>query len=248
MLKEALKKMAQGPRARKNWEEAVPFIQLAYNSTPQHSTKVAPTVTMMAQLPTMPSSVMKALEEPLYYTNDVEMHKAACNLLDRAALVQQAGILAADNLEQAQVRDQWRFRQAREGTSKYIRPAPVPGNYVYLSRPAADALTLGTRPTILRVEKVESNGLATLIGRDGRTIKRQIHSLELCLLPNVDPTMRGRDEEYDDIKCQLCDSKEEPECMLLCDTCDLGWHTHCLDPPLRSVPPGFWECPKCEQE
>ena len=60
MFKLALKKMAQGPNARKAWEEFVPFIQLAYNRTLQFSSKVAPTVTMMAQLPTMSGSVMKA--------------------------------------------------------------------------------------------------------------------------------------------------------------------------------------------
>ena len=54
---------------------------------------------------------------------------------------------------------------------------------------------LGTRPAILRVVHVQDNGLVRLMGRDGRTIKRQMHPLELCLIPNVDPTMREGDEE-----------------------------------------------------
>jgi hypothetical protein len=33
--------------------------------------------------------------------------------------------------------------------------------------------------------------------------------------------------------------------MLLCDHCNTGWHTACLDPPLRAAPRGDWFCPYC---
>ena len=33
--------------------------------------------------------------------------------------------------------------------------------------------------------------------------------------------------------------------MLLCDACGSGWHTYCLKPPLESIPPGTWVCPRC---
>jgi hypothetical protein len=33
--------------------------------------------------------------------------------------------------------------------------------------------------------------------------------------------------------------------MLLCDGCDNGFHTWCLDPALDKVPPGLWFCPTC---
>ena len=35
--------------------------------------------------------------------------------------------------------------------------------------------------------------------------------------------------------------------MLLCDNCDDGYHTFCLDPPLTEVPEGHWLCPGCIQ-
>ena len=88
MFKLALTKMAQGPNARAAWEDFVPYIRLAYNCTPWRGSKVAPTVTMMAQLPTLPCGVREALEEPLYYVTDTEMNAAATNLLKRATLVQ----------------------------------------------------------------------------------------------------------------------------------------------------------------
>ena len=33
--------------------------------------------------------------------------------------------------------------------------------------------------------------------------------------------------------------------MMLCDSCDVGYHTFCLDPPLTDVPDGEWLCRRC---
>jgi hypothetical protein len=33
--------------------------------------------------------------------------------------------------------------------------------------------------------------------------------------------------------------------MLICDTCDRGFHKGCLQPPLSCVPPGHWICDDC---
>ena len=34
--------------------------------------------------------------------------------------------------------------------------------------------------------------------------------------------------------------------ILLCDSCDGGYHTACLRPPLMLIPDGDWFCPTCE--
>lgn len=51
------------------------------------------------------------------------------------------------------------------------------------------------------------------------------------------------DDNHDEV-CAIC--KESGE-LLLCDTCNLVYHMSCLDPPLTSVPPGMWLCPKCRE-
>jgi histone demethylase JARID1 len=33
--------------------------------------------------------------------------------------------------------------------------------------------------------------------------------------------------------------------MILCDYCNGGYHTYCLDPPLAAVPTGDWFCAEC---
>lgn len=45
--------------------------------------------------------------------------------------------------------------------------------------------------------------------------------------------------------CHKCKKGHKPEKMLLCDTCDRGWHLFCLNPPLSKIPQGEWSCPKC---
>ena len=35
------------------------------------------------------------------------------------------------------------------------------------------------------------------------------------------------------------------DCMLFCDSCDLGYHMVCHNPPLVEKPTGKWECSLC---
>ncbi|KAB1259333.1 E3 ubiquitin-protein ligase UHRF1 [Camelus dromedarius] len=46
--------------------------------------------------------------------------------------------------------------------------------------------------------------------------------------------------------CHLCGGKQDPDKQLLCDECDMAFHTYCLCPPLSSVPSEEeWYCPEC---
>lgn len=47
------------------------------------------------------------------------------------------------------------------------------------------------------------------------------------------------------LQCQLCGNAENDEHMLLCDSCDRGYHMFCLNPPLEAIPEGDWNCPQC---
>ena len=49
-----------------------------------------------------------------------------------------------------------------------------------------------------------------------------------------------------DLPCTLCDCTEGAESMLICDSCERGFHLHCLVPP-RSLPPSSsFLCPSCD--
>ena len=49
----------------------------------------------------------------------------------------------------------------------------------------------------------------------------------------------------DVIACEVCRSPDNEASMLLCDSCETGWHIGCLDPPLEGPPDGEWYCPSC---
>ena len=42
--------------------------------------------------------------------------------------------------------------------------------------------------------------------------------------------------------CEGCGSPDDEGRLLLCDECDISYHTYCLDPPLEHVPKGTWKC------
>jgi len=45
--------------------------------------------------------------------------------------------------------------------------------------------------------------------------------------------------------CEICGRGDNALSMLLCDGCDTGYHTFCLDPPLKSIPKYDWYCTEC---
>ena len=46
-------------------------------------------------------------------------------------------------------------------------------------------------------------------------------------------------------KCMHCDQAANADDLLICDSCDKGFHMDCLDPPLSRLPEGRWICPIC---
>uniref|UniRef100_A0A7N9ASH4 E3 ubiquitin-protein ligase UHRF n=1 Tax=Mastacembelus armatus TaxID=205130 RepID=A0A7N9ASH4_9TELE len=49
--------------------------------------------------------------------------------------------------------------------------------------------------------------------------------------------------------CHICGIKQDPDKQLLCDECDMAYHTYCLNPPLTSIPEDEdWYCPGCRND
>jgi hypothetical protein len=47
-------------------------------------------------------------------------------------------------------------------------------------------------------------------------------------------------------RCEECDKKDNPHLLLICDGCELMWHTHCIS--LHDVPDGDWFCEGCTKD
>jgi len=71
-----------------------------------------------------------------------------------------------------------------------------------------------------------------------KTSKKSSHSASADAGADVD----GDDE---DTRCSECSRTTHAAKMLLCDSCDDGYHMFCLKPPLRAIPEGDWQCAVC---
>ena len=60
----------------------------------------------------------------------------------------------------------------------------------------------------------------------------------------MDPS---RQRITDSTACAICSRADGEETMLLCDTCNTGYHMECLTPKVTEVPAGRWHCPQCIQ-
>ncbi|XP_048839224.1 remodeling and spacing factor 1 [Brienomyrus brachyistius] len=58
----------------------------------------------------------------------------------------------------------------------------------------------------------------------------------------------SEEEMPNDDPCKHCGLPNHPELILLCDSCDSGYHTACLRPPLMVIPDGEWFCPPCQHK
>ncbi len=52
-------------------------------------------------------------------------------------------------------------------------------------------------------------------------------------------------ELLESVTCRACGKGTDEEVLLLCDACQMGYHTYCLTPPLAEVPAHNWLCPSC---
>ena len=246
-LKQCLKKHSETDAPIEPWDKLVAWIALSYRCAPQASTGVAPYHMLYAQPPIIPPAIRPKLTEPLDFSTP---EQAGLMLLERAAAVKHACIIAGQNLLIAKHRDTLRYAKLRSGAylPKILRFEV--GDYVYVRRNTADgkpptSLHALARPEILRIIEVRESGVLNLQGRDGLTIQENPVNCTPCHLPIVDEQLEPNNRPALDQPCQVCGYPDHEEVMILCDSCDSGWHTYCLTPPLAAVPTGTWICPTC---
>ncbi|KAL3491276.1 PLU-1-like protein-domain-containing protein [Aspergillus germanicus] len=68
---------------------------------------------------------------------------------------------------------------------------------------------------------------------------------QMTSLRPAPPRSRKSDARKFGDKCDTCGKSEDRNAILVCDSCDNGYHRYCLDPPLHHIPEFDWHCPKC---
>jgi len=59
------------------------------------------------------------------------------------------------------------------------------------------------------------------------------------------PVSNDSNDSNEEIVCQLCESGDNAETLLLCDGCPAAIHTECLN--MGMIPPGDWYCARCRR-
>lgn len=247
IVKRALRKMCLQRHQLEDWDTDVAWLCMGYRCSPHSSSGFTPYELLYARRPVVPPAVRSGMQQPLQLDDPAV---AATDLLQRRQLVQRLCPEALENLSIAQHRDQRRYAVVR---SKGYQPRMYrfqPGDYVYTQQlQRHSTLQPQAKPSILRVKQVLPSGVLQLQGKCGRTAEVHMDLCAPCHLPHldgdIDPLLVA---EVDSIVCEVC-AREEPEShLLLCDICNAGYHTFCLQPPLNAVPSGDWLCPQCTDE
>ena len=226
------------------WDMYLPWVAMGYRITPQESTKLSPYEMMFACKPDVPSAHREKLRELLDF-DDPEL--AAQSVAERAKLVEEFVPMAGRNLLLAQHRDTKRYALLRSGGYVPSMVNFTVGQFVYV-RDNAEALHDRARPEILRVADVRPSGVVVLMGRCGTTIAVNAINCAPCHLPIKDQDALPNAETFrprKEFACEVCHLPDADRSMLLCDSCNRGWHLFCLTPPLKTVPSGIWICPQC---
>jgi hypothetical protein len=160
VAKRGLSKMVEQEGKVHTWDKHLPSLQLAYNCSPQASTRFAPFTLMFGCAPSVPPVIQRHFEQPL--------------LLERQQLMESNIATARSNLEIAQHRDTLRYAKLRDGGYLPSVTKFQAGQYVYVktAEERAKGLQINVRPIILRVKRVNADGSLLLEGSNGNTTTR----------------------------------------------------------------------------
>ncbi|XP_063408580.1 chromodomain-helicase-DNA-binding protein 4-like isoform X12 [Mytilus trossulus] len=78
----------------------------------------------------------------------------------------------------------------------------------------------------------------------------------VCLEPELEEAPEGKwscpkcegegiKEQEEDEHMEFCRVCKDGGELLCCDQCPSAYHPHCLNPPLKTIPDGDWQCPRC---
>jgi hypothetical protein len=104
-------------------------------------------------------------------------------------------------------------------------------------------LTPVSKPSILRIKSVGKYGVCE--SKCAGTIKVNVAQCAPCHLPTFNPRLDPHRFSLDRHKeCVVCEQTTALADMILCDKCNRGWHTFCLNPTVsRSIE--VFICPMC---
>ncbi|OQD72726.1 hypothetical protein PENDEC_c019G06070 [Penicillium decumbens] len=86
-------------------------------------------------------------------------------------------------------------------------------------------------------------------GRRSKRLKKDslptVAGSHMSLLRPAPPKARKDGVQSTGERCESCGESDDSDTILVCDSCELGYHTACLDPSTATAAENDWHCPKC---
>jgi hypothetical protein len=243
-IKACLRRCVEDRGTRTDWDLYLPWVLMGYRITPQASTKLSPYYMLFGVQPIVPPSIKERLhvDVPLIF-EDPEV--AAGSVLERAKVLKHCSIIAGHNLHIAQHRDTLRYARLRSGGHVATIFTFQKGDFVWVKaanvRP--DAIEPIARDSILKVVEVRPSGVLVLIGKCGTKSVVNAINCRKCHLA-IQDAIAPPNPWTTDLYCQICTTANREQDMLLCDSCNMGYHYYCVG--LNSLPSEpHWFCGPC---
>jgi len=223
------------------WDELLPYIAMGYRMSKQKSVGFSPYFLMFGRDP-----IFQARHQPLLELDrDPSEEELRVFLNERGQSFKRVMPLAMRNLAIAQQRDMERYRHVRGGGWDRPKATFSVGDYVLLKQETSHTLEAPAYPHVLRIVEVRASGVVLLEGSDAARCTRQLKDVGHCPLPILDDKLYpGRYYRGASKHCEGCGRRDNGAVMVLCDTCQGGFHLWCMDKPLAKVPVGSWTCHK----
>jgi transposase InsO family protein len=247
-VKRSLQKYVAQSKSVKDWDtEGVANILLGYRCTRQAATGLSPAQILFAQDPAVNADKWVSRGKKLDYEDE---EACADELLKRAEIARELRVQVAENLRLAHARNAARFKALRSGIYQPKVHHFQPGDFVFVINNddiPGGALGIPARDEILRVVEVKPSGVLVLHNQVGKPFERHMEQCAPCNLSNVEGTIHPDMVKPSwNFPCSVCGDHRQGGKMLLCDGCNLGYHTYCLPEPLAEVPEQeIWLCHHC---
>ena len=148
--------------------------------------------------------------------------------------------LAMRNLAIAENLDRQRYRRVRGSGWDRPKPSFKVGEYVLVGRQTKGSLDIVAHPGVLQVPEVWGLGVLELWGSDGVRTCEQVKNMAHYPVQVLDPIVDTKTMVcVVQIHCRECGRRGDEKRMVLCDTCNEGYHQWCVISCLYSVPDGF---------
>ena len=96
------------------------------------------------------------------------------------------------------------------------------------------------------IDRKKFSSIAKKSTLNGYVLERTAVSTEERTHEQDESLLTGIFEDYE-YSCHICGGTDRADTMLLCDSCDRGFHFDtCMVPTLLSIPTGLWLCSYCE--